>query len=66
MSKLQSKQQALFECLKAGANGFNICFNIRSPILLNTVEHVLMNDVEDWGGKRFQHLLQHPFDFVEL
>ena len=50
--------------LKARANGFNICFNILS-ILLATVEHVL-NDVEHWGGKRFQHLLQHTFDFVEL
>ena len=27
---------------------------------------MLLKDVERRGGKRFQHLLQHPFDLVEL
>ena len=44
------------ECLKALANGFNICFNIHS-ILLNAVER-LLNDVEQWDGKRFPHFIQ--------
>ena len=47
------------ECLKALANGFNICFNIRS-ILLNAVER-LLNDFERWDGKRFQHFIQQNF-----
>ena len=42
--------------VKALANGFNICFNILS-ILLNAVES-LLNDVERWDGKRFQHFIQ--------
>ena len=47
------------ECLKALANGFNICFNIHS-IFLNAVER-LLNDFEWWDGKRFQHFIQQNF-----
>ena len=43
-------------CLKALANGFNICFNIYS-ILLNAVGR-LLNDVERGMSKRFQHFIQ--------
>ena len=42
--------------VKALANGFNICFNIHS-ILLNAVVR-LLNDVERWVSKRFQHFIQ--------
>ena len=49
----------LLTSLKAQANGFNICFNIRS-ILLNAVEG-LLTDVELRDGKRFQHFIQQNF-----
>ena len=48
--------------LKALANGFSICFDIRS-ILVNAVERFL-KDFERWEGKRFEHFIQQTFESI--